>query len=234
MALSSIETDLAMANRVLANEGILDGFGHVSARHPDGDKMVVSAYQSPALVEQDDLIQMALDGRVLTDGVDEVYSETVIHRAIYRRRDDVNAVVHCHAPPLIPFTVTDVEIKPVTHLAAPFHEGVPMFDEYDEERGRMVVTEAEGDRMAEELGRRQAQVLKGHGANIVGDSVREATVLTLHLVNNARHQLDAEQLGEPDYFTEPLHVVEATARDTVRVPRTIDRAWDYLVHRLDA
>lgn len=233
MDIDSVISDLATANRILANEGVLDQFGHVTARHPDGDKMIVSSYQSPALVEEDDLIQMTLEGEILTDGVDEIYSENVIHRAIYRNRDDVNTVVHCHAEPLIPFTVTDVEIRPVTHLAAPFHEGVPVFDEYDEERGRLIVTEPEGERMANVLGERRAQLLKGHGANVVGESVREAIALTMHLVTNARHQLDAENLGSPSYFTEPEEMLEATTNDIVLKSRTIDRVWDYHVNRLE-
>lgn len=233
MELHELEADLAKANRILANEDILDAFGHVTARHPTEDRMIVSKYQSPALVEEEDLIQMSLDGEILTEGVDEIYSESIIHLAIYRHRPDVHSVVHCHPDPLIPFTVTDVEIKPVLHQATPFHAGVPVFDDYDEERGRMVVTEAEGNRMAKALEDKQAQILWGHGVNVVGSTVREATVLSKHLVNNARHQLDAEQLGDPDYFTEPKELVEATARGTIQKPRTINRAWDYLVHRLD-
>lgn len=233
MDVDSVASDLAKANRILANEGVLDEFGHVTARHPDGDKMIVSAYQSPALVEEDDLIEMSLDGEILTDGVDEIYSENVIHRSIYRNRDDVNAVVHCHAPALIPFTVTDVEIKPVTHLASPFHEGVPKFGDYDDERGHLLVTEDEGQRMADVLGDRRAQLLEGHGANVVGGSVRETIALTMHLVKNARHQLEAENLGSPTYFTEPKELLEATANDTILKPRTNDRVWDYLVHRLE-
>ncbi|MFC7216067.1 class II aldolase/adducin family protein [Saliphagus sp. GCM10025334] len=232
MEVNQMKEDLARANRILSNEEILDGFGHVSARHPDGDKMLVSSYQSPGLVQVEDLIEMSLDGDVLTKGVDEIYSENVIHRAIYQSRDDVGAVIHCHAPPLIPFTVTDAEIKPVTHQASPFHEGVPTFDDYDDERGRMVVTEAEGARMADVLGDKQAQLLEGHGINIVGKNVREATVLAMHLVQNAEHQLAAEGLGDPRYFTEPKETLEATANDTVMKPRTIGRAWGYLVHRL--
>lgn len=233
MDITSIKGDLAKANRILANEGVLDEFGHVTARHPDGDKMIVSAYQSPALVEEDDLILMSLDGEVLSDDVDEIYSENVIHRSIYRNRDDVDAVVHCHAPELIPFTVTDVKIRPITHIAAPFHEGVPKFSEYDDERGQLLVTEEEGERMADVLGERRAQLLQGHGANVVGSSVRETTALTMHLVKNARHQLEAENLGSPSYFTEPKELLEATANDTILKPRTNGRVWDYLVHRLE-
>lgn len=233
MASSSVEADLVMANRILANEGFVDAFGHVTARDPENEnQMIVSNYQSPALVSEEDLIRMTLDGEILAD-VDEVYSENVIHRAIYRQRPDVNAVAHGHADPLIPFCVTDVEIKPVTHQATPFNDGVPTFTDYDDERGRMIVTEAEGERMARDLGECRAQLLEQHGANVVGRSVRETTVLSLYLMRNAKRQLDSLAIGSPNYFTEPEELIDATVEGTILKERTIKRAWDYLVYQLE-
>lgn len=232
---TSTEQDLVTANRILANEGFLDAYGHVSARAPDDpDQLLISSYRSPALVTEADLVRMTLDGDLLSDDVDEIYSENVIHRAIYRSRPDVNAVVHGHPDAVIPFSVTAVEIKPVTHQGAPFFEGVPTFADYDDYRGRLLVTEAEGDRMAEVLGDCRAQLLKQHGANVVGRTVREMTMLAMFLVGNAAHQLAALSIGDPDYFTEPEDAIRTTVEDTVLRPRTVDRAWDYLVNRLPA
>lgn len=234
MAPDSVEQDLVTANHILANEEFVEAFGHVTARDPDdANKMIVSSYQSPALVSEEDLIRMTLDGEILADDVNEIYSENVIHRAIYRNRPDVNAVVHGHPDELIPFCVTDIEIKPVTHQGTPFNGGVPTFEDYDDERGRMIVTEDEGERMARQLEDKRAQVLKQHGVNVVGKSVREATVLAEHLMNNARHQLSALSVGTPDYFTEPADLIEATVEGTVLKSRTIDRAWDYLEYQLN-
>lgn len=233
MGHENVEQDLVTANHILVNEGFVAAYGHVSARDPDDpDRMIISGYQSPALVTEDDLIRMTLDGELLTEGVDEIYSENVIHRAIYRKRPDVNAVVHGHPDAVIPFTVTDVDIEPVTHQGTPFYEGVPTFEEYDDHRGRMIVTEEEGDRMAEVLGDCRAQLLKQHGANVVGASVREAVLLGTFLISNARHQLASLSLGEPDYFTEPEDAIRSTVEDTMLKPRTVDRAWDFFVNRL--
>jgi len=233
MTTTTVEADLVAANRILANEGFVDAFGHVTARDPDDEnRMIVSSYQSPALVAEEDLIRMTLDGEILHDEVQDVYSETVIHRAIYRNRPDVNAVVHGHPDELIPFCVTDVEIEPLTHQAAVFHDGVPTFEDYDAERGIMVVTEAEGDRMAESLGDCRAQLLKQHGANVVGASVREAAVSAIYLMQNARRQITAMSIGTPDYVSDDEGLVDATVEGTILKPRTIDRAWDFLEHRL--
>lgn len=223
---------LVTANHVLANEGIFGGLGHVSVRDPDDDAVLISRSRSPAFVTADDLIRMDLDGTVL-DGVDaDPYKETVIHRAIYRHRDDVGAVVHHHAPAVMPFTVSDVEIRPVFHLGALFHQGVPTFDDYDPEGGRLVVTEAEGDRMAAALGDRRAQLLAGHGANVVGRTVEEAVLGTLYLAMNATYQLQAEQLGEPRYLTEGDEDLERTVESAILAPSVVERVWEYYRQRL--
>lgn len=65
--IQNLREDLVTANQILANEGVLDALGHVSVRHPENDSMLVSAYQSPALVESDDLLEMTFEGEVLDD-----------------------------------------------------------------------------------------------------------------------------------------------------------------------
>jgi len=230
----SLTGRLVTANHVLTDYGVLDGFGHVTVREPGADEMLVSRYQSSALVETDDIIRMSLDGTVLGSD-DATYSETAIHRAIYRARDDVNAVVHHHAPAVMPFTVTDAEIEPVFHMGAIFRDGVPTFDDYDHaERGRLVVTEAESDRMAAALGDRRAQLLEGHGANVTGATLEEVVVATVYLVMNARYQLAAMDVadavgGEPRYYDGPEESLDAMVDGVILRPRTVRRMWDHLV-----
>jgi ribulose-5-phosphate 4-epimerase/fuculose-1-phosphate aldolase len=223
---------LVTANRILANEGILGGVGHVSVRAPGADEILISQSRSPAFVTASDVIRMDLDGNVLDDPDASPYKETVIHRAIYRHRDDVDAVVHHHAPAVMPFTVTDVEPKPVFHMAALFHEGVPTFADYDDAFGRLVVTEAEGDRMALALGDKRAQLLAGHGANVVGQALEEAVLATIHFVMNAQYQYQAQLLGEPEYYLGPPASIEAIVEEVIRSPLVIERLWEYYTRRL--
>lgn len=229
--MSSLPEKLATANRILSNEGVVDAFGHVTVREPGAEEMYVSNYQSPALVTTDDVIRMHVDGAILTDDVEEVYSETVIHRSIYRNREDVNAVVHHHAPEILPFTVTGVEVKPIVHNGAIFADGVPVFDDYGPERGRLVVGEEEGQRMAENLGSCKAQLLFGHGANVVGRTVEEAVVATIYFVQNADAQYRAELLGDPTYYTEEASL-RMMSDEVILRERTVGRVWDHLVGRL--
>ena len=226
-------TQLVQSNRILANEGVFRVFGHVSARHPDGDKLLVSQSRSPALVTEDDIVTMDFDGEVLDAPDARPYGETVIHRAIYRNRDDVNAVVHHHAPPVMPFTATDVEMKPVFHMAALFADGVPTFGDYDLDCGRLVVTEAEGERMADNLGDHRAQLLEGHGANVTGANLREAVIATLYFVMNARYQREAEDMGRTSYYTAPQESIDAIVDDVILADIALDRMWEYLESRID-
>ena len=221
------------ANHVLTNEGILDGFGHVSARPPGADWMYISSYGSAATVQPEDIVRMDLEDGTLIDGEEVgVYSETAIHRAIYRARDDVNAVVHHHDPAVMPFTFTDVEIKPVMHLAAIFHEGVPKFSDHDPHKGRLIVGREESDRMAAELGDRRAQLLEGHGANVTGSTLKECVVACAYLSMNARYQWQGELLGSPNYYTEPKEELESVTENNILAERTVDRMWGFLLERL--
>lgn len=219
--------ELVTANRMLANEGIFRVFGHISCRHPDGNKLLISRARSPALVTADDIVTMDFDGNVLDSNV-RTYGETVIHRAIYRNRDDVNAIVHHHANDIMPLTGLDIDFKPVFHMAALFADGVPKFGDFDTEAGHLVVTEDEGDRMAENLGDHRAQFIEGHGANVTGGSLREAVVATMYFVLNARYQFQMELYGNPTYYTAPEESIHAMNDDVILTDLVLDRVWEYL------
>ncbi|MFC7216104.1 class II aldolase/adducin family protein [Saliphagus sp. GCM10025334] len=225
---------LVTANRILANEGIIQGFGHLSVRHPDGDKMLISRSLSPGLVTEDDVMTMEFDGTIIDNDDDRPYLETVIHRAIYRNYDHVNAVVHHHAQQIMPFAASNTDIKPVYHMGALFHEGVPTFSSYDTDYGRMVVTEEEGERMAATLGDSRAQLLANHGANVVGADLKEAVLGTMYLVTNAGLQFQAELLGEPNYYDGPEESLRAVVDDVILADIAIDRMWSFLSDRLPA
>ena len=226
MSIDELKSQLVTANRILTTEGVLDGFGHVSARHPENDNwLLVSRYQSSILVEHEDIITMTRDVGT--------YSETAIHRAIYRHREDVDGVVHHHAPEIMPYAITGEEIRAAYHLGAIFAEGVPVFEDYDhDKRGRMIIGRKESNRMTENLGNKRAQLLTGHGANNVGDSLKEAVVATIHFVKNADRQRAAEDVGEPNYYTDEESIAAVTD-DVILRPRTVDRAWDHLVAKVE-
>src|SRR5262249_17030309 len=131
--LATAKEEVALGNRILANEGILDAFGHVSVRHPrNPNRYLLSRSRAPELVEPDDVLEYDLDSNVLTPTNQKLYAERVIHGEIYKARPDVMAVVHHHAPALMPFCITGTPLVPVFHLGATGGATVPFWDQYEE------------------------------------------------------------------------------------------------------
>ncbi|MGB6757916.1 MAG: class II aldolase/adducin family protein, partial [Xanthobacteraceae bacterium] len=108
---------LIVTTRILANEEVLDAFGHVSVRHPhDPKRYFISRHRAPELVEISDLIEMNLDSEPVRPTEFRLYSERVIHGEIYKARPDVNVVVHHHAHAMLPYAISGRELVPVFHL----------------------------------------------------------------------------------------------------------------------
>ena len=213
---------------MLANEGVLEGFGHVTARIPDKPKVLVSIAQSPILVDEDDIVTVSLEDDPSDACQAEMYSELPIHLAIYRHRSDVNCVVHHHAPEIMPFACTDREIRPMGKVGGMFARGVPRFDGYDlTQRGRLVVGHNESNRMAENLGDHAAQLLNGHGANVVGSTIKEAVYATVRLVENAENQWRSMVFADPDRFVEPTEPMTSGIGAS-----TVDRLWHHLLEKM--
>jgi ribulose-5-phosphate 4-epimerase/fuculose-1-phosphate aldolase len=127
---------VVMANRILANEGILDALGHVSLRNPENPKTFFQARSlSPFEVTRDDILELDLEGNVVTGTTMRPYSERVIHAAILKARPDMNAVFHGHIASVIPFSVTGIPIRPVTHVGSFLYQGVPVYDDYEPDCG---------------------------------------------------------------------------------------------------
>src|SRR6201996_8532259 len=124
--------EIVTANRVLANEGIVDSFGHVSARHPDNPQhYLLSRARAPERIERDDIVEYALDGTAIDERGRAPYLERFIHGALYEARPDVHAVVHNHSPSVVPFSITEKRLKPLMHMTANIGHDVPVWDSHD-------------------------------------------------------------------------------------------------------
>jgi ribulose-5-phosphate 4-epimerase/fuculose-1-phosphate aldolase len=165
--------DLVAANRILADQGVLDGWGHVSVRHPrDPNRYLLSRSRAPELVSIDDILEFDLGSNPVDAEGRSLYTERFIHGEIYKARPDVMAIVHTHAPALIPFSITKVQLKPVYHRSAFVSAGIPVF-EIRERAGMtdmLIRDKALGRALADALGNHPAALMRGHGAVIVGAS----------------------------------------------------------------
>ena len=164
--LKALIDDLVAANRILYRQGVVDGFGHVSVRHPArADRFLLSAAKAPGRVTAEDIMEFDLDGKAI-DGRDRtVYSERFIHSEVYKARADVNAVVHSHSPTVIPFSVTKVPLRPVHNTASFLAPEVPVFEMRNVAgmTNNLVTNSARGKALVEVLGDRPVALLRGHG-----------------------------------------------------------------------
>ena len=226
--------DLVIANRILANEGVVDAFGHVSIRSPDNpNRYFMSRSRAPELITADDLMEFTLDGEATDLQGRTPYGERMIHGAVYESRPEVNAVVHNHAYEVIPFGVTGVPLRPIMHCCAVIGSDIPTWDIRDKfgEGDHLVVSMEQGRDLVHCLGNRRVALMKRHGCVISGRSLREAVNTAVYLQVNAQMLLQSLQLGTPDYLT-PREVEKCTARQTS--PLGLDRAWEYWCARAGA
>ena len=223
--LEFILEELVTANRILANEGIVDSFGHISARHPDNpNRYLLSRARAPQQIERDDIVEYELDGTAIEDRGRAPYLERFIHGAIYEARPDVHSVVHNHSPSVIPFGVTGRKLKPLLHLSASIGHEVPIWDSRDKfgDTTLLVADMEMGRDLARLLDSRPTVLMRGHGATVVGKTVRHAVFVSVYLETGAKLQLQATMLGDIKFLsTGETDKIAASVNDYV-----IDRAWD--------
>jgi ribulose-5-phosphate 4-epimerase/fuculose-1-phosphate aldolase len=232
--LTDLIAELALANRILAHEGVLDAFGHVSMRHPsDPGRYLLSRSRSPLLIEPGDVLEYTLDSTPVRPPKVHLYAERVIHGCIYQARSDVMAVCHHHAPAVMPFCIAGKPIVPVFHLGAAMGEEAPFWDQHDEfgDTNLLVVKPEEGRSLARTLGRHSAVLMNRHGATVVGGGLKELVARSIFMCQNAEYQMRALSLGAAT----PLHPGETRLAGVISaMPTVVTRTWEYWSLRLAA
>jgi len=217
--------DIVVGSRVLADFGVLDGFGHVSARHPTNpNHFLMSRSLAPALVTADDIMEFDLDGNPVDARGRNVFLERFIHAEIYRSRPDVMGVVHTHSPGVIPFSVSQVRLKAMFHNPSFLAVGVPVWDIRKDfgETSMLVNNSAIGKSLAATLGDKPVVLMRGHGDVTVGPTVKMAVFRAYYTDVNAKLQAQALALGgEPNYLT-PGEGVKADQTNFA----VMDRIWN--------
>jgi ribulose-5-phosphate 4-epimerase/fuculose-1-phosphate aldolase len=217
--------DLVAGSRILADHGVLDAYGHVSARSDKRpDHFIMSRSRAPALVTAGDLIEWNADSEAATGDKRKGFIERYIHGEIYRTRPDVMAVVHSHSPSVIPFGVTKTKLRPIYHMGSFLWSGTPVWDirKVREENDLLVRDRPLGAALAGALGKCNCVLMRGHGMTVIGASVQEAVFRAIYTEMNARLQIQATQLEGPIEFLSE----EEGKRSTVSNAGTIERPWE--------
>ncbi len=218
--------DVVAANRILVDQGVLDGYGHVSARHArDPRRYLMARSVAPELVTAADIMEYDLDSVPVDPRGRSLYLERFIHGEIYKVRPDVKAVVHSHSPSVIPFGVSAAPLRPLYHMSAFLWEGVPVFDIRQAAGGMtdmLVRNGTLGAALAGTLGSRAAVLMRGHGAVVVGASLPQAVFRSVYTEVNARLQSQAMALGGPVTYLDP----EEARRAETSLGGTLARPWE--------
>jgi ribulose-5-phosphate 4-epimerase/fuculose-1-phosphate aldolase len=232
-SLDQARYEVARANRTLANEGVLDGFGHVSMRHPnDPRRYLLSRSRSPELIQPEDILEFTLDSNPVKKPNVELYAERVIHGCIYQARPDVTAIVHHHSPDIMPFAIAGAEIVPVFHLGAVVGRTVPFWNQADEfgDTNMLVVKPEEGRSLATALGPHNMVLMRNHGATVVAPDLPKLVFRSIFSCMNARYQMQAAMLSRVTRLRDgEIELAGAIGN----LPTAIIRASEYWSMRLD-
>jgi ribulose-5-phosphate 4-epimerase/fuculose-1-phosphate aldolase len=217
--------DIIVGSRILADFGVVDAFGHVSARHPSNpNHFLMSRSLAPALVTADDIMEFDLDGNAIDASGRQLFLERFIHGEIYKARPDVMAVVHTHSPGVIPFTVSQVPLRAMFHNAAFLAAGAPVWDIRKDfgETDMLVRDPSRGKSLAATLGDKSVVLMRGHGDVTVGPTVRLAVFRAYYTDVDARLQTQAVALGGLINYLTPG---EGAKADAVNLA-VLDRVWN--------
>ena len=219
-AVAAVIEDLVAANRILAAEGILPGYGHVSARHPeDPTRYFLSRAIAPELVTAEDILELDLESVNIDPRGSSSYLERFIHGEIYKARPDVQAVVHNHSPAVISFGIGSTPLQPVFHQAAFFLDGVPIWDyrDFGTADGALVDTPERGRGLAVALAGRPVVMMRNHGVAVAASSLPMVVGRSITLEDNAEMQNQALARGDEVTYLELAE--ESMGSDFLR-------AWD--------
>lgn len=233
-AMDNLLNDLVIANRILANEDIVDAYGHVSVRHPDRpDRFFLARSLAPEFITRKDIIEFNLDGTPVNEEKRAVYLERFIHGGIFEARPDVMAVVHAHAEDILPFGIANgTPLRPVIHSGSFIGSKVPVWDIADNfgDTNLLVANVAQGQDLAKCMGAANVALMRGHGFAAAARSLIEVVRMSVFLPRNARALMRAKALGgEIKYLAQG----EIDARNRGYGPYSVEtwRAWEYWANK---
>lgn len=223
---------LVYANRILYDQAIVDGLGHVSVRHDSAPGVfLLSCNRAPAMVRRRDIVCYDYDGNAVSETTQRPYLERFIHGEIYRARPDVVAVVHSHSPSVIPFAITQNPLRPVFHMAGFLGEGSAHFEirEAGGNTDMLIRSSYLGAALARSLGSHSCVLMRGHGSTVVGSSLEQAVYRAIYAETNAKLQLAGRALGEITFLNREEAQLSSDMNDG-----QIPRSWNLWVQRLGA
>ena len=232
-ALDDARRDLVYANRILAHEGVVDAYGHVSVRHPDNpERFLLSCSRSPELVEESDIMEFTLDGEPVDPGAGQPYLERFIHAAVMAERPEINSVIHSHAEEVIPFGVTKTPLRPVFHVGSRMGHVASWWDIQDRfgETNLLVTNMDHGRDMAKALGLNKVVLMRGHGFTAATEALYTTVFAAVYTQVNARVLTSALGMSDEVMYLSEAEIDNMAGSGKMGSVGQI-RAWEYFCRR---
>ncbi|KAF7309417.1 Aldolase-II domain-containing protein [Mycena indigotica] len=238
--------DLSLASRILAQHGVVDGFGHISCRDPRApdDHFLLSRNLAPALVVPEDIVVWRIiDAQPVNPDSPRGFLERSIHSEIYRQHKDVHAVVHFHSPDVIPFGVAPIPFKAIFHMASFLgSSNPPIFDiaqDFGPSTDMLIRNTTHGASLASLfLPPEQSQLtrplvlMRGHGATLTAPSLKLAVFRAIYTQTNARILTSLSALTGGQSNIKFLSQEECQ-QATESISGQVGRAWDVWARELE-
>lgn len=221
---NTLRLEVAICCRLAEYLGLFDFSGHISARIPNTDRILINSRdKTRSSLGPQDIIKTNLEGEALEKGA-KPPSEVYIHTAVYQRRTDVNAVAHLHSPAIIALSAGGKAFLPVIYRASIFADGVPLYDDC-----RAITSADRGNALAETLGQKRAAIIRGHGSVVVAESIKALFLTSLYLEDNAKNLIAAYQMGRPCVLREE-ELAEGNSLWFWN-PRLFEKMWTYYLDK---
>lgn len=228
-AVIALKSTMVLANKILVYHKVVDGFGHISARHPEyPERFLLAKRVAPGLVVENDIIEFDLKAEPITEKDAPTFLERFIHSEVYTKREDVQSVVHSHSPMMVAMGAVGKGVfQPICHTCGFLGGGTPLFEIRDtagDETNLLITNRNLGKALADSLAQSNVVLMRGHGSTTVGESVQQAVYRAVYSEINARIQLSAQALGTPTFLTSgEAEAAEETAQ------LQVERTWSYWV-----
>ncbi len=200
----TLRADLVTANRILYDQGVVDGYGHVSVRHPtDPNHFLISRWLAPDMVAENDILELDFDCKPVSGEKVRLYSEVYIHGEVYRARPDVKAVVHTHAPAVILMGISGETLMPMYQMTGYMGAGVPVFDirQAIGNTNMLISDPARGKALVKVLADKPAVLMRGHGGVVTGNSLYQVVGRSVYMKVNSELQINV--LGKKIVYLNP-------------------------------
>jgi ribulose-5-phosphate 4-epimerase/fuculose-1-phosphate aldolase len=221
--LSELKSKLAMSSRMLFNAGLVDYSGHISARIPGSDHLLILPHPvSRALVKPDDMVVTDFDGKLI-EGKYKAPSEVFMHARAYKARGDIESVAHLHNHVVATLTMVDKPFYPASSNPGAFFGPGPLPVYKDP---ALIHTIEQGDAVAKALGKGDAVMLRGHGSMVVGQAIEWVFAACVDLEEAASRFYQASVLGPVLVYNddETQRVMQGRRKDSV-----VQKIWDHNV-----